>query len=81
MIEKGYVNEENKHLLEKLNPDNKYNNLKWGLIILFGGIALVIVNYLPRAYDSTLPFGVFAICVSLGFLIYFLIVRSLAGKE
>lgn len=81
MVEKGYVNEENKHLLEKLNSNNKYTNLKWGLIVLFGGIGLVIINYLPRQHDSTLPFGVFAISVALGFLIYFAIVKNLGDKD
>lgn len=81
MVEKGYVNEENKHLLEKLNSNNKYSNLKWGLIVLSGGIGLVIINYLPYQRDSTLPFGVFAICVSIGFLAYFLMAKNLQDKD
>lgn len=81
MVEKGYVTQENKHLLEKASAENKYSNLKWGLIIFFAGIGLVLVNIFPHGHDSTLPFGIFAISVSLGFLIYFLIVKNLTDKN
>lgn len=81
MVEKGYVSEENKHLLEKEQEANKYSSLKWGILILSGGIGLVIIEYLPKAEESVLPFGVFAISVSIGFLIYFVIVKNLTSKE
>lgn len=81
MVDKGYVNEENKHLLAKHNDDNKYSSLKWGLLVLSAGIGLVIIDYLPRKHDSVLPFGIFAICVSLGFLIYFLIIKNLTKND
>ncbi len=81
MVDKGYVNEENKHLLAKQNDDNKYSSLKWGLLVLSAGIGLVIIDYLPRKHDSVLPFGIFAICVSLGFLVYFLIAKNLTKND
>ncbi len=81
MVEKGYVNEENKHLLAKENADNKYSSLKWGLLVLSAGIGLVIIEYIPNKQESVLPFGVFAICLSIGFLIYFMVAKALTKKD
>lgn len=51
--------------------------LKWGLILLFGGIGLVVLQYLPySAEDSPLPYGVVTIFIALGFLSYYLILRA-----
>ena len=81
MVEKGYVNPENESVLKKFKSENQMANLKWGLIILSGGIGLVVVDLVSFKQDSTLPFGVFAICVSLGFLAYFIIAKKLTNKE
>ena len=81
MVEKGYVTEESKHLLAKENELNKYSSLKWGILVLSAGIGLVIIEYLPRMHDSVLPFGVFAICVSIGFLIFFVVAKKLTDKQ
>lgn len=77
MIDKGYVTEEEQALFKKQSQKvNTYSSLKWGLIILFGGIALVAVEYIPYSKNSPLPFGVFAIFISAGFLIYYGIVKK-----
>ncbi len=50
--------------------------LKWGLLFFFGGLGLVVLEFLPyKPGHSSLPFGIEAICLSIGFLIYFLIAR------
>lgn len=77
MIDKGYVNEDAQALFrESAANENKTASLKWGLITLFGGLSLVIMEYLPTGPDSPLPYGVFAVFVSLGFLIYYFMVRE-----
>lgn len=81
MIEKGYVTEEEQALFKKQSQQvNSYSSLKWGLVILFGGMALVIVEYIPYAENSPLPFGVFAIFIAVGFLIYYGIVKKEINK-
>lgn len=76
MIEKGYVNEETQSIFRNYQQDdNRYASLKWGLIAFFGGISLVLMEYLPTRGDSPLPYGLFAISVSLGFLLYFVLMR------
>lgn len=55
---------------------NKFSALKWGLIVLFGGIGLMLIELLPYDQQSPMPYGVVATCISLGFLIYYFIVKK-----
>lgn len=79
MIEKGYVNEESQAVFKQYKAEtknvNRYSSLKWGLIIFSAGIALIIIDALNVDADSTLPYGIFAVCVSLGFMAYYFIAR------
>ena len=51
--------------------------IKWALILIFGGIGLILIEFLPfSASDSTLPYGVETVFVGLGFFLYHLILRS-----
>jgi len=69
---------------------NKYPSLKWGLVAFFGGIGFLIIdqmspiinagNYYESKHfnfmeKSLLPFGIELVSISLGFIIYFLIVN------
>jgi hypothetical protein len=50
--------------------------LKWALLLFFGGVGLVILAFLPgQLAASPLPYGIEAICLSLGFGIYYLLIR------
>jgi len=46
------------------------------LIIFFAGLSLVIMEYVPVQPQSPLPYGLFAVAVSLGFLIYYFLVKK-----
>lgn len=50
MIEKGFVNEDTQAIFKRNTDENKYSSLKWGLIILFAGPSLVVMEYVQ--YDS-----------------------------
>ncbi len=77
MIDKGYVNDDTQAIFKQHQAtDNKYPSLKWGLIIFFAGLSLIVMEYVPVAPDSPLPYGLFALCVSLGFLIYYFVVKK-----
>ncbi len=76
MIEKGYVNEDTQSIFRQQDRvENKYASLKWGLILLFAGLSLVVMEFVPTYGDSPLPYGMFAVSVSLGFLIYYYLVK------
>lgn len=78
MVDKGIVGNDAADLL-KTQEGSKFSSLKWGLIILFGGLGLVIIDVvsIPDAPASALTYGIFAISISLGFLIYYFMVKRL----
>ncbi len=76
MIEKGYVNEDSQSIFKEYHKEENRNaSLKWGLIILSAGIALIIIDYMNVNPDQTLPYGIFAVAVSLGYLVYYFIMK------
>lgn len=77
MIDKGFVNDDTQAIFKQhAGGDNKYGSLKWGLIIFFAGLSLIIMEYVPVQPQSPLPYGLFAVAVSLGFLIYYFMVKK-----
>ncbi len=79
MIDKGFVNDDTQAIFKQHTADGKFSSLKWGLIIFFAGLSLVLMEFIPTTPDSPLPYGLFAVSVSLGFLIYYSIVRKNAN--
>lgn len=77
MVEKGLVGDDAGELLKKQQAENKYASLKWGLIILFGGLGLIILEAISYDRSSSLPYGIFAVSLSLGFLLYFFLVQKM----
>jgi hypothetical protein len=80
MIDKGFVNEDTQAIFKQQTIPNftesRYPSLKWGLIIFFAGLSLILMEYIPHDVESPLPYGLFTLSVSLGFLIYYFIVRK-----
>lgn len=76
MIEKGFVNDDTQSIFKNHSDENRFASLKWGLIIFFAGLSLVVLEYLEFDRQSPLPYGLFAVSVSLGFLIYYFIVKK-----
>jgi hypothetical protein len=65
---------------------NKYPSLKWGLVAFFAGLGFIIIHQMSPgisnedAYrdfmrESMLPFGIELVSISMGFIVYFLIVN------
>lgn len=75
MIEKGFVNDDTQAIFKTHVGDNKYSSLKWGLLVFFAGIGLILMEYIPVGPESPLPYGLFAVSVSFGFLIYYFLVQ------
>ena len=88
LIDKAEVNENFSNALEESMKTisssyerNRYPTLKWGLVFLFAGIGLISLEYLQYEFRSPLPFGIILACTSLGFLIYYLIMRNEMKKS
>ena len=65
---------------------NKFPSLKWGLVAFFGGLGFILIDqmgpgmsrqddYQNFMQHSVLPFGIELVSISLGFIVYFLIVN------
>jgi hypothetical protein len=76
MIEKGYVTEETQSIFKSYTTENKFGALKWGLLFLSGGIALIIIDILNVRPNSPMPYGIFTVGLSLGFLVYYFIMTK-----
>ncbi len=62
-------------LLKPIGP--ALEPLKWGVLLLFGGVGLIILEFVPyEPYNSPLPFGIEAVCLAAGFLVYYALVRK-----
>ena len=68
----------------KIKEENSYPTLKWGLVTLFAGLGLLvisliyhgdIVNNYDRMIESYKAIGIELIAISLGFIVYFIIIR------
>jgi hypothetical protein len=75
MIEKGYVSDDTQAVFRSYNNENKYASLKWGLLFLSGGLAFIIMHAMDVRPDTPLPYGIFTVALSLGFLIYYFMVK------
>jgi len=83
MIKEGHIDENSIKILSQQNDGFKLDTLKWGIILLFGGVGLVILEYIPHRIDycnSTLPFGIETVCLAFGFLVYYFIARSISKQ-
>ena len=70
LIQSGQVDPSVSNVLRPLH-DNRTVALKWGLIILFGGLGLIIISLFDMENESPLPFGIEAVSISIGFLSYY----------
>jgi hypothetical protein len=76
LINAGHVDDSSAKLLNNSITSLKFDTLKWGLILLFGGIGLILLQYIPYNENSPLPFGVEAVCLAIGFLAYYFVTRN-----
>lgn len=82
MIDKGFVNDTTQAIFKSQNGfEDSYPSLKWGLIVLAIGLALITISLIDIHPDSPLPYGLLAVFVSVGFLAYYFIVKKDNTKQ
>jgi hypothetical protein len=65
---------------------DQYPALKWGLVAFFGGLGFIILELLGAQYPqfteyrSAMPYGIFFVFTSIGFLLYY-VIMSKKAKE
>jgi len=74
---------------EVSKPTTNYDQvpaLKWGLVTLFGGLGLIVIELLGANnpafvdFNSSMPFGVFFVSIAIGFLVYYFMMSSKIDK-
>jgi len=78
MVRLGVADESVIKELNRINYAFKLDPLKWGLILLFAGLGLILLNYIPYQADSLLPYGVEAVFVSFGLISYFYLSQKIS---
>jgi|GEM_PF-327879 len=76
MLEMGYLDEKSNRKLGSSFLNDHFSALKWGLITLFAGLGLVLLAFMDFSSNSSLPYGVLLIFISVGFLIYYYVMRK-----
>ena len=75
MMELGHIDAASIEFLSKPG-ESKLQNIKWGLLCFFGGLGLVVIQFLPyKDEQSPLPYGIEAIFLSIGFFLYYIFAR------
>jgi hypothetical protein len=80
LIESGQVNDTSINILGE-QEEGRYSALKWGLVVLFGGLGLVTLEFIPYHVNSPFPYGWVATFTAIGFLIYYFLVRKEISKH
>jgi len=73
IIKSGLLDENAIKTFNKLVTNFSINSLKWGIILFFGGMGLIILEYVSYKPTSTLPYGIESVMIAFGFLSYFII--------
>ena len=73
LIDKDMVNTDTANLFKK--QDSRQSALKWGLIVLFGGLGLIVIDSMGLDGDEAMPYGIEAVSLAIGFLAYYGIVK------
>ncbi|MEP1033337.1 DUF6249 domain-containing protein [Ekhidna sp.] len=74
LIDKDMVNNETTNLFSK--KESRQNALKWGLIIFFGGLGLIVIDSMNLDNDEAMPYGIEAVSIALGFLVYYFMIKK-----
>ncbi|MCO5239677.1 MAG: hypothetical protein M9904_06450 [Chitinophagaceae bacterium] len=76
IIDSNRIND--KELAELLKPSQFHSEfLKWGLILLFAGAGLIVIDIFEiDIADTPLPYGIETMFIAAGFLLYYLMVRN-----
>jgi uncharacterized protein YneF (UPF0154 family) len=71
ILDAGPLDDEAIRLLRQV-PGVASEALKWGLLLFFGGIGLIVLAFIPYNFEgSPLPYGLEAVFLSVGFLLYY----------
>lgn len=73
LIEKGLVDEKVKYLQFNNMENFAPSSLKWGLVFMFVGVAIIIMRIISEYIPGEVVLGAMLIAAGLGLLVYYMI--------
>jgi hypothetical protein len=81
LIEKGQVNESAKYLYQSINGNHSTSSLKWGMILLAIGLAVLIGRLAVRDYRGEITIALMLIFPGLALVIFYFIAGHVHKKS
>ena len=81
LIEKGVADEEITKLYGATSSLQNLSSLKWGMVLVGIGLAVLISRFFPRYVSDEVAWGLMFLFAGLGFLIYYPIAARMAKKH
>lgn len=81
LIEKGMVDENVKYLFYDKFEQHAPVSLKWGLVLIGIGLAILIVRMIPTYYVEEITIGAMFIGAGLALLIFYFIAKNKSGQK
>ncbi|HAS46126.1 MAG TPA: hypothetical protein DCS93_36935 [Microscillaceae bacterium] len=76
LIDQGLVDQEASDFLNKKNQHDSHTSLKWGLLGICLGTALIVIQFLPFSIQSSFSYGLVAMAVGAAYLLYYIAVLA-----
>jgi len=80
LIEKGMVDENIKYLYSKQSSPQPLASLKWGMVLIGLGLALLLYALFPDEISEQTTFGFMFLFAGIGFMIYYFIANKLLKR-
>ncbi len=76
MIEKGKLDESLKYFPQVGTATSPFSSVKWGLVLIGLGLALLLGQLFPYRISDTMTVGFMFLFAGIGFLIYYFLVKN-----
>ncbi len=80
LIEKGKLDESAKFLHQHQAAANPLSSVKWGMVLIGIGAALLLSQFFPYTFSDEAILGLIFLFAGLGFLIYYFLWKKQAGE-
>jgi phage shock protein PspC (stress-responsive transcriptional regulator) len=81
LIEKGLVDEKVKYLFFEKQPGEASTSLKWGIVLIGLGLAVLIGRLAPQYIRDEMTVAALFFLAGLGLVIYYFIARAMQKKN
>ena len=81
MIEKGLVGDEAKNLFRTNIELFLPSSLKWGMVLTFVGLVIIVMKLLPVFISAEVAFGVMLVAAGIAMLAYYFMASSKAREN